>query len=119
MDWQETLQIEAQKEFAALSKKTTPELHDMINRGDYGRYHTIWKVVGLFAELKDIGWPLYRVLETTDDEITRVACAESLISAFLSARVDLKPHHFLDTNENLALNVRQMRNTLVKKLGDE
>ena len=119
MDWQEKLEIEAEKEFSALSKKSTSELLDMIGRGDYGKYQKIWKAVGLYAELKEIGWPLYRVLKTTDDETTRVACAESLLSAILSERVELRPHHFLDTNEKLADNIFQIREILIRKLGEE
>lgn len=119
MDWKEELETEAEKEFAILSRKPTSELLEMIRKGNYGRFNKIWKAAGLHAELKDIGWPFYHVLSTTQDETTRVACAKVLISAVPSGAQEIKPYQFLDMNKELNACLIRMRKILVKHLGEE
>ena len=119
MDWKKQLETEAEKEFSVLAKKPTSELLEMIRNGNYGRFNKIWKAAGLHGELKDIGWPFYAVLSTTEDEATRVACAKVLISAIPSGAGDIKPHQFLDMNTELDSCLIRIRKILVEHLGEE
>ena len=119
MDWKEQLETEAEKEFSILAQKPTAELLEMIRNGNYGRFNKIWKAAGLHGELKDIGWPFYDVLSTTQDEVTRVACAKALISAIPSGVREIKPHQFLDMNSELNACLIRMREILVEHLGEK
>ena len=63
------------------------------------------------------GWAVFEVLQQTRDEFTRVACAEALLSAGLPGGPGLKPHHFLDLNENLEASFSQLNAALAQKIG--
>ena len=119
MDWKEKLEPEAEEELTILSQKPTSELLEMIRKENYGRFNKIWKAAGLHADLKEIGWPFYHVLSTTQDEATRVACAKFLISAVPSGAQEIKPYQFLDLNKELKVCLIEMRKILVKHLGEE
>ena len=118
MNWKEQFEAEAEKEFSLLAQKPTSELLEMIRNGNYGKFNKIWKAAGLHGELKDIGWPFYAVLSTTQDEVTRVACAKVLLAAIPSGVKDIKPHQLLDMNTDLNDCLIRIREVLVEHLGD-
>lgn len=78
-DWRETWEQHADQERGALDEAPVSELLARVRAGRFGGYYSIWYALADRAQLSEVGWVLFSVLESEVGYLDRYHCAAALL----------------------------------------
>jgi hypothetical protein len=78
-DWCTTWDQHADQERDTLSDLPVSDLIARVKSGQFGDYYTIWSTIAGRAQLPEVGWTLFSVLESSVAYLHRYHCATALL----------------------------------------
>lgn len=78
-DWREEYDQHADVERAQLDKVPIHDLYARVQARDLGDCYQIWGTIAARANLTEVGWMLFDVLESDLDYLHRYHCADALL----------------------------------------
>ena len=110
MHWKEKYDEHAASERDLYRRQELSVLLDMVRRGVYGTYYTIWYVIAEKADPSPAAAVLFEVLKTDADYLYRYHAAAALLE--LIQETGFKPVDLSADNKELAENLRSMETLL-------
>lgn len=113
-DWRETWEQHADQERGALAEASVSELLARIRAGQFGGYYRIWYALADRAQLNEVGWVLFSVLESEAAYLDRYHCAAALLRLLGEKRLQAVD---LSAEWGRAKNLRPVEKVLEQRIG--
>jgi hypothetical protein len=113
-DWRETWEQHAEQERGALAEAPVSELLARIRAGQFGGYYSIWYALADRAQLNEVGWVLFSVLESEAAYLDRYHCAAALLRLLGEKRLQAVD---LSAEWGRAKNLRPVEKVLEQRIG--
>lgn len=113
MHWKEIYEMHAEKEMENYMNEDVSSLLEKIQKGHYGRYHSIWYAVAERATADQAAELLYRVLKRKIDYLYRYHAAAALLR--LLEIKDIEPVDLSSDNHDPNRGIRSIRGILKER----